>query len=107
MRKDLKEKLCFHCKEVLPIDNFTWVEERHVYRSYCHKCQVLRQRARILVTTNPDMWTAPSEPNTYHCELQRTYVAEFLTKVLGWSFNSELGIWYKLPLKDKNGIWNI
>lgn len=47
-----------------------------------------------------------TQPNEYISEEQKDIV-HMIMRNIGWSFNPDKGIWYKLPLKDENGNWNI
>jgi hypothetical protein len=41
----LTEKACSICKEVKPIDQFTWIEDKGIYRSDCKTCVGARSKA--------------------------------------------------------------
>jgi hypothetical protein len=84
-------------------------------RGYCRNCERVqkreyKQRIKNLLKTEEDViYGSASEdydelPNHYTNEEQRLAVFRIL-KLLGYSFNRSLGIWYKLPFKLQDGTY--
>ena len=53
---------------------------------------------------DPSIWTIRDSPNAYLNAEQRQEVFEILL-AMKWTFNEDLKIWWKLPMKDSEGNW--
>jgi len=94
-------KKCGKCEEVKAHSEYYKVGKSKSMVKICKKCYNRRQ--------SKDVWEKldyKPYPNQWICDEQRDVVHQIL-KNLNWSFNPEKQIWYKLPIKDKDGKWNI
>lgn len=111
-------KVCNKCNKSKEEDEFNkyWHStfKKHYVRGYCIQCEYkrkneYRRRMREVMNNPDDYWGATGddylkEPNQYIDENQRLSVFRVM-KLLGWKFNPNLGIWYKEPLKLKDGTF--
>jgi hypothetical protein len=69
----------------------------------CHnKCN--RDKTLVRLKEKGGSERVPPKPNTYADPYQKEFVFDFM-KVMGWSFNTENGVWYKEGIKDKDNNW--
>lgn len=94
-------KKCGKCEEVKPFCDYYTVGKSKSLVKVCKKCYNKRQTR--------DVWDNLDyrvNPNEWISDEQRDVVHQIL-RTVGWSYNPEKEIWYKLPLKDEQGNWNI
>lgn len=111
-------KRCSKCDLLKNEENFNTYRrfDREYVRGYCRNCERIqkkkyKEKVRNLLNTEEDdvIYGGISEdydelPNHYTNEEQRLAVFRIM-KILGYSFNRSLGIWYKLPIKLKDGTF--
>jgi hypothetical protein len=100
--------------EFIPPDDYQycqdcdqWLPKTDFYKRLkcrCIKCELKkdslgRAEKRAENGGSAKVWT---KPNTYVDIHQKEQTFEFM-KAVGYTFNEENGIWYKLPWKDKDG----
>jgi hypothetical protein len=83
-------------------------------RTQCKECVLEEQRHKAqeqrdikqqeLIELGVPTSRVLQTPGTYTDELQRT-ATRTLLESMGWSFNEELNIFYKYPIKDETGRW--
>lgn len=84
-----------------------WLPKTEFYKRLkcrCKKCELemdRRERQKYL-SENGGSAKVWNKPNTYVDIYQKEQTFEIM-KVMGYTFNDENGIWYKLPWKDKDG----
>jgi hypothetical protein len=96
------EKMCFRCKETLPIENFYKWKNR--YSSHCRECEKEIYLEQKNPEDDPEERHVYNEAGKYADEHQFKMVYEFITK-LGWLYNQDTNVFYKEPIKDMNGKW--
>lgn len=100
--------------EFIPPDDYQycqdcdqWLPKTEFYKRLkcrCKRCELdidHRQRQQYL-SENGGSAKVWNKPNTYVDIYQKEQTFEIM-KVMGYTFNDENGIWYKLPWKDKDG----
>jgi hypothetical protein len=111
-------KVCNKCNKSKEEDEFNtyWHStfKKHYTRGYCIECEYkkkneYKRRMREVMNNPDDYWGATGDdylknPNEYIDENQRLSVFRVM-KLLGWKFNQNSGIWYKEPLKLKDGTF--
>lgn len=111
-------KVCNKCQQSKDESEFNtyWHStfQKHYTRGYCIQCEYgrkneYRRKMREVMNNQEDYWGATGDdylknPNEYIDENQRLSVFRVM-KLLGWKFNPNLGIWYKEPLKLKDGTF--
>lgn len=92
-------QFCQDCEEWLPKTDF-YIR----LKIRCKKCQLDldRKDRQEYLSENGGSAKILNNPNTYVDIYQKEQTFEFM-KVIGYTFNEENGIWYKLPWKDKDG----
>lgn len=90
---------CYDCEEWLPKEDF--YPRLKVRCKKCERSLDSRERAEKRAE-NGGSAKVPSKPNTYVDIYQKEQTFNFM-KAMGYTFNEENGIWYKLPWKDKDG----
>jgi Autographiviridae endonuclease VII len=63
----LVEKACSICKEVKPIDQFTWIEDKGIYRSDCKVCVGDRAKVKKIKRReeHPELYSKRRHPRDY------------------------------------------
>ena len=110
-------KRCTKCDLMKNEENFNTYSRfgKEYVRGYCRNCERVqkreyKQRIKNLLNTEEDViYGSASEdydelPNHYTNDEQRLAVFRIM-KILGYSFNRSLGIWYKLPIKLQDGTF--
>ena len=95
----LDHQYCNDCEQWLPKDDFY---PRLKIR--CKKCELHKdslERAQKRAEAGGSV-RVRVKPNDYEDDVQKEQTFEFM-RILGYTFNEEKGIWYKLPWKDKDG----
>lgn len=113
------EHYCNTCKTYLPNEKFTFTTGR--YMSYCKECRNKTQRdVRALINKGKypkvkvekikyfkemdEAWEIPVVPNKYSNWRQRLQTFEIMI-ALGWTFNEKNKLWFKEPIKTKDGLF--
>ena len=105
---DAGGKSCSKCNELkLP-------DEYYTNRTICKVCvreaerikdeQEREQKRLEQIELGLSTKRVPNKPGDYADELQKQSTYEILT-MMGWSYNEEKNLFYKLPLKDDTGRW--
>ena len=105
---DAGGKICSKCNTPKHKDEY------YINRSKCKECvreeerlkDELARNERIKKQVELGLSTkrVPNKPGDFADELQKQSTIEILTAI-GWSYNEQNGIFYKLPLKDYTGRW--
>ena len=105
---DAGGKICIKC------NNAKHKEEYYANRTKCKECvreeerlkDALERNERIKKQVEDGISTkrVPNKPGDFADELQKQSTIQILTAI-GWSYNEQNGIFYKLPLKDYTGRW--
>lgn len=100
-----KLKICFICKEELPIGNF-YIQSKSSdnHSGYCRECTRKKYKGAYWENIWETDHRVPMQPGVYMNDWQRENTANIL-KLLGWKFNPLNEIWWKLPMKNKQGEW--
>lgn len=98
-------RVCTKCGIEKPVSQFykNTSHGKSLFKA-CKICERARQKIRDEENFFDAIHRVYNEPGKYSSELQRQATFDIL-KALGWSFNEEKNLWYKTPLKDKNGNW--
>jgi hypothetical protein len=97
-----ERKVCVKCGEEQDIDEY-YILKNGKINNQCKTClkeysNFYHQKKR----EEEENERVPMQPNRYMNDAQKQDTFKFM-QVLGWTFNEEEQIWYKLPLKDKDG----
>ena len=106
---------CYQLKEESEFSTY-WHStfQKHYTRGYCRECEYAyknkhRRDMREVMNNKDDYWGATGDdyfknPNEYTDENQRLSVFRIM-KLLKWKFNVQDKIWYKEPLKLRDGTF--
>lgn len=94
-------QVCIKCGIEQPLNQYYRTGRNKTHIKKCKTCY--NKRPVKSAWENMDYRT---QPNEYISDEQRDIVHSIMEQ-LNWSFNPDKGIWYKLPLKNENGKWNI
>jgi hypothetical protein len=107
---DAGGKICIKCNTPKHKDEY------YINRSKCKECvreeervkDELARNARIKKQIDAGISTkrVPNKPGDFADDLQKQSSIQILTAI-GWSYNEQNGVFYKLPLKDYTGRWLI
>lgn len=106
----METRICRHCEEEKSLDDFyTFIKKNgKTYQPrVCKVCMTEKTKSRKIASFYDlnDTTRALDTPGEYVSDLQRDAVGSILV-ALGWKLNGEKNIWYKPPLKSRNGKWN-
>lgn len=98
---------CVGCEKEYPISEYTyhWKSGTKTIRK-CRSClnEYSKERMRLKREEMGSDVQVRALPNTYRNDEQRKEVFNFLY-LIGWNFNEEKGIWWKKPIKNKDGVF--
>jgi len=91
---------CKHCHEEKPFEEFYYSKKEKKWSSYCKKC--------VSELSSEAYWKAKEfgQPGVFMNDEDKENVHKFL-RSLGWRLNEENGVWYKYPVKNKQGEWKL
>lgn len=93
-------KVCARCLELKPLTEY-YMKGKFRICIACVKIEDKEKELRNKIETGGGI-AIRSKPNTYTNDIQKQVVFEIMDR-LGWTFNIERELWYKLPIKDENG----
>lgn len=104
----MKNKRCPQCKKMKTTEDFyQWNKEFGIrYSTYCIDCMRFNAHLVHLRRMEEKEEKVPQQPNVYMSEEQRNNTFQIM-KALGYSYNESNGIWYKLPVKNEQGEFNL
>lgn len=97
-------KLCIKCN-IRKTD-----KQFYANRNVCRRCILTAEKVnrsekrQQILEEQGGSFRIPTKPGVYSDELQQRNTYEFLT-LLGWTYNEESNMFYKLPIKDSEGNW--
>lgn len=101
----MESKICTLCEKEFPISEFqyNWKSGSKIIGK-CRGClsEANKERMRLKREEMGCDVQVRSLPNTYRNDEQRKEVFDFLY-LIGWKFNEENGIWWRKPIKNKEG----
>jgi len=92
-------QFCQDCEQWLPNTDFY---KRLKIRCKACELDLDRKERQEYLSEHGGSAKVLNNPNTYVDIYQKEQTFEFM-KVMGYTFNEENGVWYKLPWKDKDG----
>lgn len=99
-----KTKICTKCG----IEKH--MKQYYANRNVCRRCILTEEKIYRTEKRQEELeeqggsMRVPTKAGEYTDELQRKNTYEILT-LMGWSYNQELNMFYKLPIKDSEGNW--
>jgi hypothetical protein len=96
---------CPQCKKDIPLTGY-YDSGKGIKGRYCSSCIRKNQNDRNYkrVMSEGGSERIPVKPNSYVDEFQKAQTF-YVLEALGWEFNEDTGIWSKLNVKDKFGVW--